>query len=113
MVASRADDDTVTLGDGVQQSEWRIGGKRGAVSLAPRHSLTGSTSAKARMPVLADIDVIVHQYSERRRYRRSRGSSAHPPARARIAERLILLIQVAIAVLRESPVVLVFGRRQQ
>jgi hypothetical protein len=51
-----------------------------------------------------DDDVIVHQYSERRRYRRSHGSSAHPPARARIAGRMIVLIQLVIAALRESPV---------
>ena len=84
MVASWGDDDMATLGDGAQRDQLQ--------------------RSKASMPVLADDDVIVHQYSERRRYRRSHGSSAYPPARARIAGRVIVLIQVVIAALRESPV---------
>jgi hypothetical protein len=62
------DDDVVMLGDGAQLkrvSEWRVARGVQAPSLLAIRSRDQLQRSKARMPVFADDDVIMHRHSER------------------------------------------------
>jgi hypothetical protein len=67
-VAGAIDDDVVMLGDGAQLkrvSEWRVARGVQAPSLLAIRSRDQLQRSKARMPVFADDDVIMHRHSER------------------------------------------------
>src|SRR4029077_20760257 len=86
MVACRADDDVVTLGDGAQLKRMANCGWQEGCSLPHCSPLDHGISFSVRKlacPFLPTMMWSCTNIPSGRRYRRSRGSSAHPPARAK------------------------------